>query len=85
MYEKIQKIDGRHPLQEAVPESCLMYKARVLPNGKVLYFNFTLAKEMGLIAKNHPHTLNKKLQAILLKTFHLCIINEYDELFLSVK
>ena len=51
---------------------------RYRPHGRVLYFNFPLAKEMGLVPSNHPGTLDKELESIILETFSLVIINEYD-------
>ena len=77
-YSPFNKINGKHPLQERVPSSTVLYKARLRENGKVLAFNFNLAKEMGLISKNHPEKLNKKLEKKILETFGLVIINEYD-------
>jgi uncharacterized protein YdiU (UPF0061 family) len=43
-----------------------------------LYFNYELAKEMGLISQDHPHRLYKKLEEAILDTFSIQIINEYD-------
>lgn len=77
-YKSFYKIDGRHPFQDKVEGAYVNYSVRTRPNGKVLYFNFTLAKEMGLIPMNHPHELNKDLIKALLDTFALTIINEYD-------
>lgn len=77
-YTRFDQLDGQHPWQEIVPEGCVNYNARILSQGKVGYFNFNLAKEMGLIPKNHPHELNKSLETKLLNTFNLRIINEYE-------
>lgn len=77
-YRKIEMIDGRHPLQEAVPFSYMSYEARRRREGKVVYFNYALAKEMGLIDRKHPHQLNAALKKSLLEAFSLIIINEYD-------
>ncbi len=44
------------------------------------YFNFDLAKEMGLIPKDHPEVLTAALKSKLLETFSLQIINEYDQI-----
>ena len=79
-YSRICKIDGRHRFKEAVPGSYVDYPARVRPGGKVAFFNFQLAKEMGLLSSQHPSELNPALQKSLLDTFALIIINEYDEL-----
>lgn len=51
---------------------------RTLEEGKVTYFNFDLAKEMGLIESDHPHQMNRELENVLLETFAIRIINEYD-------
>jgi uncharacterized protein YdiU (UPF0061 family) len=44
----------------------------------VLFFNFPLAKEMGLIPEDHPPSINKDLEQAILDAFSLRIINEYD-------
>jgi uncharacterized protein YdiU (UPF0061 family) len=77
-YSQFLKIDGRHPYRDAVPDGYVDYAAHTRPGGEVFYFNFDLAKEMGLIAKSHPHELNKELKEAILYTFSLQIINEYD-------
>lgn len=58
----------------------MLYQARTRHQGKVVYFNFMLAQEMGLIDKNHPHELNPELTNAILHTFAIQIINEYDVL-----
>ncbi len=78
-YGAFDQLDGQHPWQERMPEGMIQYPVRQLSGGKVSYFNFELAKEMGLIAKNHPQRLNKRLAEKILKTFCLRIINEYDQ------
>ena len=77
-YQSFDQIDGRHPLQQAVEDFCVQYNVRVRPGGEVAWFNFELAWEMGLLAKDHPRKLNKKLEQKLLETFGIAIINEYD-------
>jgi uncharacterized protein YdiU (UPF0061 family) len=79
-YASFDKLNGSHPWQKLLPNACVLYRARVLPHGRVLYFNYALAKEMGLIEKDHPHSLNPDLERQLVQTFSLQIINEYDEL-----
>lgn len=79
-YSAFDKIDGQHPWMNAVKEGFIAYKVRELRTGKVAYFNFILAKEMGLIAPDHPHQMTEDLQNKLIETFSLQIINEYDEL-----
>lgn len=77
-YLQFDQLNGSHPWMSLMPEGHISYKARILKNGKVSYFNFQLAKEMGLIPKNHSHKLNKALEQKLIDTFSLRIINEYD-------
>lgn len=77
-YRKIEQIDGHHPFKEAVPGGFVDYQVRRRKGGRVRFFNFPLAKQMGLIAADHPHDLNPELSAQLLETFSLLIINEYD-------
>lgn len=79
-YRRIEKIDGTHPLQERVPFSHMSYAVRRRRGGKVVYFNFPLAKEMGLVDKSHPHDLNSTLKKSLIEAFSQIIINEYDVL-----
>lgn len=79
-YSAFREIDGSHPWRYAVPNGFLDYQARILRKAKVVYFNFALAKEMGLIPNSHPHALNRELEKTLIETFSLRIINEYDQL-----
>jgi hypothetical protein len=78
MYEKFKELDGTHPWREVSPDGYIDYHARYRPNGRVLYFNFPLAKEMGLIPSTHPHNISKELERSIVDTFSLTIINEYD-------
>jgi uncharacterized protein YdiU (UPF0061 family) len=78
LYEKFKEIDGRHPWRDVSPDGYIDYQARYRPNGRVLYFNFSLAKEMGLIPADHPSRISKDLEQVILDTFSLQIINEYD-------
>jgi uncharacterized protein YdiU (UPF0061 family) len=77
-YTNLGHLNGSHPFKDQVPGGRVEYKARYRKGGKVAFFNFDLAKEMGLIAKSHPHQLNPELEKELLETFSLTIINEYD-------
>lgn len=79
-YGGFHQINGHHPWKFAVPNGYVDYEARILRGSKVAYFNFTLAKEMGLIAKDHAHALNADLEKMLVETFALRIVNEYDQL-----
>lgn len=77
-YSSFGRINGEHPFKDQVPQGRVEYKARYKKGGKVSFFNFALAKEMGLIPKNHPHELNPELEKEILQTFSIVIINEYD-------
>lgn len=77
-YSAFDEIDGSHPWKQAVPNGYIEYEARILRKSRVVYFNFNLAKEMGLIPQDHPHRITKKLEKKLIETFSLRIINEYD-------
>lgn len=79
-YSTFREIDGSHPWKYAVPNGFIDYEARILRGSKIIYFNFSLAKEMGLIGKDHPHKMTKELERTLVETFALRIINEYDQL-----
>jgi uncharacterized protein YdiU (UPF0061 family) len=78
MYEKFKELDGTHPWRNVSPDGYVDYRARYRPHGRVVYFNFPLAKEMGLIPSEHPSSINKELEQVILDTFSLQIINEYD-------
>ncbi len=78
MYEKFKEIDGTHPWRNVSPDGYVDYQARYRPHGRVLYFNFALAKEMGLIPPDHRASITKDLEQVILDTFSLQIINEYD-------
>lgn len=77
-YSKFKKLDGSHPLKKSCPDSYILYKTRKRSGGKVAFFNFSLAKEIGLISKDHQTHLNRKLEREILDTFSFTIINEYD-------
>ncbi|MFI5217582.1 MAG: hypothetical protein ACHQ3O_13665 [Candidatus Limnocylindria bacterium] len=77
-YPRFQRLDGRHPLQRRAPHATVCYRARRRRDGEVAYFNFALAKEMGLVPEGHAERLNAALSRAILETFALAIINEYD-------
>ncbi|MDH5258967.1 MAG: protein adenylyltransferase SelO family protein, partial [Gammaproteobacteria bacterium] len=77
-YTAFKRIDGDHPLKHAVENIYVGYQAFLRAGGEIGYFNFELAKEMGLIPQSHPHSLSAALKKQLLETFSLQIINEYD-------
>lgn len=79
-YTTFDQIDGRHPWTQAVPEGHVAYRVRELQTGEVAYFNFVLAKEMGLIDADHPEHMTPDLEDKIISTFSIQIINEYDEL-----
>ena len=78
-YAPFDQLDGRHDLQGLLPEGVVLYPARRLQQGKVIYFNFQLAREMGLLPEDHPDQLNASLEKKLLDTFSIQIINEFDQ------
>ena len=78
-YARLRSIDGRHPLQEAVPSAVVPYPARRRRDSEVAFFNFGLARAIGLLPKSHPDKLDASLRRALLDTFSLVIVNEWDE------
>ena len=78
MYEKFNLINGSHPWRDVSDQGFIDYPVRYRKGGKVIYFNFPLAQEMGLIPQKHPAVLNPRLEEKILKTFSLQILNEYD-------
>jgi hypothetical protein len=78
MYEKFKEVDGTHPWRNVSPDGYVDYPVRYRPHGRVVYFNFPLAREMGLVPSDHPPNINKELEQVILDTFSLVIINEYD-------
>ncbi len=78
-YADFDQLDGVHPWQDKVPEGYILYPARKIPQAKVAYFNYALAKEMGLIDEDHPDKLNPELEKKIISTFSIRIINEYDQ------
>lgn len=79
-YPEFDQINGKHPWMDAVEDGYVAYSVRQLNTGHVAYFNFILAKEMGLIPPDHPEQMTEELEEKLIETFSLQIINEYDEL-----
>jgi uncharacterized protein YdiU (UPF0061 family) len=78
-YAAFDSIDGGHPWQKDVPEGYVAYPVRKLSRGNVAYFNFALAREMGLISTNHRNELTPALTEKILETFSIQILNEYDQ------
>lgn len=79
LYPRFADINGSHPLQQAVPDAWVPYRVRTRPGGKLMYFNLDLARTMGLIPRDHEPVLNSTLTRVILDTFSLQIINEYDQ------
>lgn len=78
-YTSFDDIDGTHPWQDKVPEGCVLYPVRKLARGQVMWFNFHLAKDMGLIPSDHPHKMTPELDKKIIETFSLQIVNEWDQ------
>ena len=79
-YPRFRRIDGTHPWKRRVAGGFVDYTARRRRDGQVGFFNFALAKEMGLIPRSHPERLNPELSRAILRTFGLQILNEWDYL-----
>ncbi len=77
-YDRFRLINGNHDFQKAVPDGAVEYSVRLRKGGTLAYFNYDLAKEMGLIAGDHPKKMNHRLSQTVLNTFGIQIINEYD-------
>jgi uncharacterized protein YdiU (UPF0061 family) len=79
-YSRFRKLDGNHPFKHAVPDGFVDYPVRFRDGGRVFFFNFELAREIGLIPRGHPDSLTAGLSRAVLDSFSLQIINEYDRL-----
>lgn len=78
-YPRFELINGNHDFKAATGSwGFVSYQAKRKHGGKVFYFNFSLAKEMGLISNDHPEVINPNLEDSILSTFAIQIINEYD-------
>ena len=77
-YPTFSRLNGEHPFKAQVPGGRVEYKARYRKGGKVAFFNFALAREMGLIPKTHADVINPELEKEILEAFSIVIINEYD-------
>jgi hypothetical protein len=77
-YPAFLKLDGSHPLKRAAPAAYVDYAVRRRRDGRVAWFNFALAREMGLIPHDHPDRLNPALRRAILDAFCLVIVNEHD-------
>jgi uncharacterized protein YdiU (UPF0061 family) len=77
-YARFALLDGTHPWRDAAADGYVDYPARYRPGGRVLYFNFPLARELGLVPSSHNGRMNARLESRILDTFSIQIINEYD-------
>jgi hypothetical protein len=77
-YRSFRRIDGRHPFRDRVPGGSVDYAARRRHDGRVAFFNFALAREMGLLPAGHPDRLTPGLARAVTDAFSLQIVNEYD-------
>ncbi len=77
-YRLFRRLDGSHPFKDQVTGGFLDYPARRVPGTEVVYFNFALAREIGLIRARHPNRLTAGLRDAILNTFAIQIVNEYD-------
>ncbi len=77
-YRLFRRLDGSHPFKDRVQNGSIDYPARRVPGTEVIYFNFSLARKIGLIPKQHPTRLTATLREVILQTFALQIVNEYD-------
>jgi uncharacterized protein YdiU (UPF0061 family) len=75
---KLWLLDGSHPLRHAVPNGFVDYPVRSRPDGRVFFFNFELARAMGLLPCDHPDNLDRALSREILDCFGIEIINEYE-------
>lgn len=55
------------------------YPAKRRRDSEVAFFNFDLARTIGLLPASHPDELDASLRRALLETFSLVIVNEWDE------
>jgi uncharacterized protein YdiU (UPF0061 family) len=55
------------------------YPAKRRRDSEIAFFNFDLAREIGLLPAQHPDELDAALKRVLLDTFSLVIVNEWDE------
>ncbi len=74
-FERIRQVNGTHPLKDACPGSYVEYQVRHRKNATVVYFNFDLAREMGLIEADAPNYVTTDLSLALTNAFSIQIIN----------
>jgi uncharacterized protein YdiU (UPF0061 family) len=80
--ESFGRLDGSHRFKEANPGAFVDYGVRKRHGGRVFYFNFDLARQMGLLPPRENQSdvdeLTPELCRVILETFALVIINEWD-------
>jgi uncharacterized protein YdiU (UPF0061 family) len=62
-----------------VPGAVVSYPARRRRDGEIAFFNFRLAREVGLLPVDHPDAMTQALRRTLLDTFAVVIVNEWDQ------
>ena len=77
-YTSFDQLNGNHSFKKSVPNGYVDYQVRTRHGGSVFFFNFELARKMGIIPLDHSNELTPKLKQKILDTFALVIINEYD-------
>ena len=80
VYSGFDQIDGTHPFRDIAEDCFVDYMARERKNGVVIFFNYDLGREVGLISQDHPDNMNPELEKKILDTFGVIIINEYDHI-----
>jgi hypothetical protein len=61
-----------------VPGGFVDYPARRVAGCRIVYFDFALAREMGLIPAGHPDRLTGPLARAVLDTFAITVVNEFE-------
>lgn len=77
-YARFRSLDGSHPFRRAVRRGYVDYRARRVRGAEVVYFNFALARELGLIPQDHPDAMLPGLRRAVLGTFAITIVNEHE-------
>ena len=80
IYSDFDQIDGVHPFRDIAEDCFVDYLVRKRKGGEVLFFNYDLGREVGLISREHPDRMNPELEEKILDVFGLIIINEYDQI-----
>ncbi len=78
MYGRFDELNGEHPWRQAAPDGYIDYSARIRSGGRVVYFNYDLARQMELIPANHAARLTPNLEKAIIEAFGIQIINEFD-------